>query len=126
MAVTLLASITLVPALLGVFHSKVEVTRWRGLLSAGCIALALLGVGLGLPTLSAIGGVFAIVTLLGSIAIRPLRKEVPPRRERPLRETSLVSVEPANPAQTMAVCSTWWRTSRTARVACVVASSRIF
>ncbi len=87
-AVTLIASITLVPALLGVFHSKVEVTRWRGLISAGCIAIALLGVGLGIPALSAIGGVFAIVTLLGSIAIRPLRKEVPSRRERPLRETA--------------------------------------
>ena len=87
-AVTLIASITLVPALLGVFHSKVEVTRWRGLISAGCVALALLGIGLGIPFLSAIGGVFAIVTLLGSIAIRPLRKEVPPRRERPLRETA--------------------------------------
>ena len=87
-AVTLLASITLLPALLGVFHSKVEVTRWRGLIAAGCVSLALLGVGLSLPALSAIGAVFAVLTVLGSIAIRPLRNEVPPRRERPLRETA--------------------------------------
>ena len=70
-AVTLLASITLLPALLGVFHSKVEVTRWRGLIAAGCVSLALLGVGLSLSALSAIGAVFAVLTVLGSIAIRP-------------------------------------------------------
>ena len=87
-AVTLLASITLLPALLGVFHSKVEVTRWRGLIAAGGVSLALLGVGLSLSALSAIGAVFAVLTVLGSIAIRPLRNEVPPRRERPLRETA--------------------------------------
>ncbi|MFZ8822310.1 MAG: MMPL family transporter, partial [Ilumatobacteraceae bacterium] len=34
------------------------------------------------------GAVFAVLTVLGSIAIRPLRNEVPPRRERPLRETA--------------------------------------
>ena len=87
-AVTLIASITLLPALLGVFHSKVEVTRWRGLVAAGCVAVALLGVGLGVPALSAVSAVFALLTLFGSIVIRPLRKEVPPRRERPLRETA--------------------------------------
>ena len=87
-AVTLLASITLVPALLGVFHAKVEVTRWRGLLVAGFSALALLGVGLGVPMLAAFGGVLALATLVASVAVRPLRRLVPPRRERPLRETA--------------------------------------
>ena len=87
-AVTLVASITLLPALLGVFHSKVEVTRWRGLLIAGSIALALLGVGLSFQPLALIGLVAAIATLLASFALKPLRKTVPPRRERPLRETT--------------------------------------
>ncbi len=87
-AVTLIASITLLPALLGLFHSKVEVTRWRGLLTAGFVALALLGLGLGLPTLASIGGVLALAMLVASLFLRPLRRVVPNRRERPLRETT--------------------------------------
>jgi RND superfamily putative drug exporter len=86
-AVTLLASITLLPALLALAGDRIEVTRWRGLIAAGFAAIALLGVGLGIPTLGAIGGVFMIGTLLASLAIKPLRQQVPPRKERPIRET---------------------------------------
>src|SRR5690606_4722419 len=50
-AVTVVASLTLLPALLGFAGERVEVTRWRGLIAAGLIALALLGVGLGVPAL---------------------------------------------------------------------------
>lgn len=87
-AVTLIASITLLPALLGLFHSKVEVTRWRGLVTAGFVAVALLGVGLGVPTLASIGAVLALTTFVASLFVRPLRRAVPTRRERPLRETT--------------------------------------
>lgn len=87
-AVTLIASITLLPALLGVFHSKVEVTRWRGLLIAGSLALALLGLGLSFQPLALIGAVAAVVILLASFALRPLRAVVPARPERALRETT--------------------------------------
>ncbi len=86
-AVTLLASITLLPALLGFAHSKVEITRWRGLITAGFVAVALLGLGLKVPVLAAFGGIFAVGTLLASFALKPLRQMVPPRREKPLRET---------------------------------------
>jgi len=87
-AVTLAASITLLPALLGVFHSKVELTRWRGLIIAGSIAVALLGLGLSFPPLALIGLAGAVVTLLASFALKPLKRTVPPRRERALRETT--------------------------------------
>ena len=87
-AVTLVASITLLPALLGLFHSKVEVTRWRGLVTAGFVAVALLGVGLGVSALSVIGAVLAVATFVASLFVRPLRRAVPARRERPLRETT--------------------------------------
>ena len=86
-AVTLLASMTLLPALLALTHSKVEVTRWRGLIAAGFAAIALLGVGLGIPVLGAIGGLLAVATILASFVVQPLRQEVPPRPEKPLRET---------------------------------------
>jgi RND superfamily putative drug exporter len=86
-ALTLLASITLLPALLALAHDRIEVTRWRGLIAAGFAALGLLGVGLKIPVLGAIGGIFFVATLVASLAIRPLRATVPPRKERPIRET---------------------------------------
>lgn len=84
---TLLASITLLPALLALAHERIEVTRWRGLIAAGFAAIALLGLGLGIPALGAIGGVFMVVTLLASLAVKPLRRQVPPRKDKPIRET---------------------------------------
>ena len=84
---TLLASITLLPALLGLAHDRIEVTRWRGLIAAGFAALALLGVGLNIPVMGAIGAVLMIVTLLASVAVKQLRRQVPPRKEKPIRET---------------------------------------
>ncbi len=86
-ALTLLASITLLPALLALAHDRIEVTRWRGLIAAGFAAIALLGLGLGIPVIGAFGGVFLVVTLLASLAIKPLRRQVPPRKEKPIRET---------------------------------------
>ena len=43
---TILASITLLPALLGFVGDGSSVTRWRGLIAAGLVALALIGAGL--------------------------------------------------------------------------------
>ena len=39
-AMTLVASLTLLPALLGFAGERVELTRWRGLIAAGLIAVA--------------------------------------------------------------------------------------
>ncbi|MBK5288896.1 MAG: MMPL family transporter [Acidimicrobiia bacterium] len=86
-AITLLASITLLPALLGLAHGRMEVTRWRGLIAAGFAAVALLGIGLGVPALGAMGGLMAAGTILASFAVQPLRREVPARRQKPIRET---------------------------------------
>ncbi|MFP5488253.1 MAG: MMPL family transporter, partial [Acidimicrobiia bacterium] len=102
-AVTLVASITLLPALLGLAHDKVEITRWRGLIAAGFASLALLGLGLSLPALAAVGGLGVAATIVlgaplppfakqlgirprGPI-VRPLARLVPQRRQRLLRET---------------------------------------
>jgi RND superfamily putative drug exporter len=85
--VTLLASITLLPALLAVAHDRLEVTRWRGLIAAGFVAVALLGLGLGLPVVAMFGGVMFLATIVASFGYQPLRKVVPPRRQKPLRET---------------------------------------
>ncbi len=86
-ALTLLASITLLPALLALAGDRLEVTRWRGLIAAGFAAVALLGLGLGIPILGLLGAVFMVGTLLASLAVKPLRRIVPPRKEKPIRET---------------------------------------
>jgi putative drug exporter of the RND superfamily len=86
-AVTLLASITLLPATLGIAHGRIEVTRWRGLIMAGFVALALLGLGLGLNPVAAFGAIMAAVTLAASFALAPLKRVVPTRPERLLRDT---------------------------------------
>jgi putative drug exporter of the RND superfamily len=84
---TMLASTTLLPALLGLAQARVEVTRWRGLLAAGFGAVALLGAGLGAPPLAAVGAVLAVFTLVASLAVRPLRRQVPRRSPAPARQT---------------------------------------
>ena len=86
-AMTLLASLTLLPALLGFAGERVEVTRWRGLIVAGLIALALIGVGLGVPALIVVTLPVAVVVLLASFAFAPLRERVLVRERKPLRET---------------------------------------
>ncbi len=98
-AVTMVASLTLLPALLGFAGHRVELTRWRGLIAAGLIALAMVGMALGFTPLI-IGVPFAIVTLLVGSSPRlwpsqrrlwrgwsRLRGEVE-RRPRPPRETA--------------------------------------
>ena len=84
---TMITSITLLPALLGFAGTRVELTRWRGLIAAGFAATALLGVGLGISALTVVGAGLAVLTLLVSFAVRPLRREVPRRPPKPARET---------------------------------------
>jgi putative drug exporter of the RND superfamily len=85
--VTMISSITLLPALLSLAGHRVEVTRWRGLVAAGFVAVALFGGGVDIPVLAAAGAVLAAATLLVSFAVRPLRAEVPRHRARPVRQT---------------------------------------
>ena len=86
-ALTLLASLTLLPALLGFAGERIELTRRRGLIAAGLIAVALIGVGLGIPALIVVTLPVAAVVLLASFAVSSLRKPVLQRERRPVRET---------------------------------------
>jgi len=84
--VTMLASLTLLPALLGFVGERVERTRWRGLISTGLVALGLVGAGLKVqPLLVALP--LALIVLLAGFAVAPLRREVKWRDPKPLRET---------------------------------------
>ena len=85
-AVTMVASTTLLPALLGFSQRNVEMTRWRGLVAAALVAVALLGAGLGIPVL--LGAIpLAIVVLVAGSFVPALRREVPRRTPKPVRES---------------------------------------
>ena len=87
-AVTAVASITLLPALLGYAGSRVELTRWRGLIAAGLVAVALIGVAFSVPALTLPCLALAAVVLIAGIFFAPLKKEVPKRAPKPLRQTT--------------------------------------
>ena len=85
-AVTMVASTTLLPALLGFAQLKVEVTRWRGLVAAAFVSAALLGAGLGIHVLL-LGVPIALAVLVVGSFVPALRREVPRRTPKPRRET---------------------------------------
>jgi len=83
---TMIASVTLLPALLGFVGERVEVTRWRGVIAAGLVALALVGVGLKQNALLVAAPVGGLVLLVGSF-IPSLKRPLPTRRVKPMTET---------------------------------------
>jgi RND superfamily putative drug exporter len=84
--VTVLASLTLLPALLGFAGHRIEVTRRRGLIAAGLVAVGLVGYGLTIgPLLVAFP--LAIIVLLVGLVFQPLKVEVPRKEPKPLRQT---------------------------------------
>jgi RND superfamily putative drug exporter len=86
--VTMVGSLTLLPALLSYAGERVEVTRWRGLISAGFVAAALLSVGLNAaPIVTIVAVVIAVAVLAFSLLVPVLRRELPRREPKPLRET---------------------------------------
>ena len=84
---TMVTSVTLLPALLSLAGSRVEVTRWRGLVMAGFVAVSLFGLGVGLTPVALTGAGLAVLTLLASFGIGALRRPVPRRRPRPMVAT---------------------------------------
>jgi RND superfamily putative drug exporter len=87
-AVTVVASLTLLPALLGFAGHRTELTRWRGLIAAsvaaaGLLVSAFVGFGAFLATLPVV-----VVVLVAGFFAAPLKREVPRRPPRPRRETA--------------------------------------
>jgi putative drug exporter of the RND superfamily len=87
-AATIVASITLLPALLGFAGDNIERTKWRGLLAAGFVALALVGAGLQAPPLIGAGFALAVLTLIAGSFVPALKREVQHRPPKPRRETA--------------------------------------
>ena len=83
---TMLASVTLLPALLGFAGHRLEITRWRGMIATGLVALALLGVGLRTNALL-VAVPIAVVVLVVGLFLAPLKREVPRRAPKPVERT---------------------------------------
>jgi putative drug exporter of the RND superfamily len=86
-AITVAASLTLLPALIGFAGERIERTRWRGLIAASLVAVALVGAGLKFSPLL-VGIPLAIIVLIAGFFVAPLKREVPRRPPKPRRETT--------------------------------------
>ena len=86
-AMTVLASLTLLPAFLGFVGEKIEISRWRGVVGTGFLAVALIGAGLKITPLALVGFVLALVTVIAGFFAPPLKREVARRPPKPMRQT---------------------------------------
>ncbi len=82
-AVTMLASVTLLPALLGFAGHRLEITRLRGLVAAVLVSVGLVGLGINIDALLVAVPVAAVVLVAGFF-IPGLRRELPRRPPKPL------------------------------------------
>jgi RND superfamily putative drug exporter len=85
-AVTVAASLTLLPALLGLAGDRMERTRWRGLIAASLVAIALIGSGLGV-TAALVGVPIAALVIVVGLFSPKLKQELRPRPPRLRRDT---------------------------------------
>jgi RND superfamily putative drug exporter len=82
----MLASVTLLPALLGFAGHRLEVTRWRGMIATGLVAVGLLGVGLHISA-AIVAVPMAIVVVIAGLFVTPLKREVPKPATKPVEQT---------------------------------------
>jgi putative drug exporter of the RND superfamily len=84
---TMIASITLLPALLGFAGERVEITKYRGLVGVTLLAIALLCVGLKQASIGGAIALLAIVVLALGRFIPILNRVRPAKPPKPIRET---------------------------------------
>jgi RND superfamily putative drug exporter len=87
--VVMAGTVTLLPAAIGLVRERSETSRWRGVVAAGLVSVGLLGLGAGVSPLLVAMPLAVVVLLIGFLPFsgNRLRRPLPPRREKPLRET---------------------------------------
>ncbi len=85
--VTMIASITLLPALLGFVGNRIDITRRSGLIAAAMVALALVGVGLGRTEITQLALPIAGLVILAGLFVPFFKTQLPPRKTKPVEQT---------------------------------------
>ena len=89
-AIVMVGSVTLLPALVSLLGDRLLSTRVRGVLAAVPASVALLGIGTGVGILVLAGGTVAVAVLVAGFfggSTNPLRRMLHPRRAKPTRQT---------------------------------------
>ena len=89
-AVVMVGSVTLLPALVALLGDRITTTRVRGMVAAVLFSVALFGFGAGIEPLFVGALLVAVIVLVAGFfggTQNPLRRVLKPRRDPPLRET---------------------------------------
>ena len=84
---TVVASLTLLPALLAFAGDNIERTKWRGTVATGFLALGFIGVGLQRMPLAGVGFGLAVLTMLLGFVVKPLQRELVRKPPKPIKQT---------------------------------------
>ena len=86
-AAVLLASITLLPALLGFAKHRIETTRWRAVIALVLSAVGLFFAGLKQTKIAGPFFILAVLVIVAGLFVPVLKREVPQRRAKALNQT---------------------------------------
>ncbi len=84
---TMVASVTLLPALIGLAGQRIQITRWSGLIGSLLVAVALVGVALDIPVLR-FAVLLAVIVVIAGRFKNPLNKTVKLKSDKPMEETT--------------------------------------
>jgi RND superfamily putative drug exporter len=84
---TMVASVTLLPALVGLAGQRIQITRWSGLIASLLVAVALAGVALDVSFLR-FAAVLAVAVVIAGRFRGPLSRTVDLQSHKPLQETA--------------------------------------
>ncbi len=84
---TMVASVTLLPALIGLAGERIQITRWSGLIGSLLVAIALVGIALDIPVLR-FAVVLAVIVVIAGRFKGPLNRTVKLKSDKPMEETT--------------------------------------
>ncbi|MEX1209126.1 MAG: MMPL family transporter [Acidimicrobiia bacterium] len=84
---TMAASVTLLPALIGLAGQRIQITKWSGMIASLLVAVALIGIALGVPALRFTLVAAGVVLIAGRFG-GPLSRTIILRKEKPLETTA--------------------------------------
>lgn len=83
---TMVASVTLLPALIGLAGQRIQITRWSGLIASLLAGIALIGVALDLPVLR-LAAVFGVIVVIAGRFKGPLNRTINLTTDKPTEQT---------------------------------------